>query len=385
MEILKNSNSYLINDYSKSSIVIGNFQEYYLIKDNFVYKTIIGKNKDEIYIKSKNYIIKFNQKELSKLIGMIFNSLEDAFDFIIEIFEKNQVLIKDIIINKEMTLIITIEEGKKTIMKLLFNTQKDENKFNIINEINKMKNEIKDIKKENLLLKNEIDNLKKYNQNKKNNNFKMLSYLTSDSYGYSNLDNSFTIFKSISDILYLVYATYEKSIICYNLINQKKTIEIKNCHKRYITNFRHYLDKINKRDLIISISNFDNNLKIWDAYNWGCILNLLNANNNGLLHSAYILNEINGLYAVTSNRNKTGPSEHIKVFVLNGQKIKEINNSDENTFFIDIFYDNNLLINYIIVGNVGYIKSYDYNNNELYHKYLDRDMNNSNKLYCHSV
>ena len=351
MEIIKYSNTYLINDYS--NIVIGNFQEYYLIKDNFVYKTIIGKNKDEIYIKSKNYIIKFNQKELSKLIGMIFNSLEDAFDFIIEIFEKNQVLIKDIIINKEMTLIITIEEGKKTIMKLLFNTQKDENKFNIINEINKMKNEIKDIKKENLLLKNEIDNLKKYNQNKKNNNFKMLSYLTSDSYGYSNLDNSFTIFKSISDILYLVYATYEKSIICYNLINQKKTTEIKNCHNRYITNFRHYLDKINKRDLIISISNFDNNLKIWDAYNWGCILNLLNANNN--------------------------------VFGLNGQKIKEINNSDENTFFIDIFYDNNLLINYIIVGNVGYIKSYDYNNNELYHKYLDRDMNNSNKLYCHSV
>jgi len=37
--------------------------------------------------------------------------------------------------------------------------------------------------------------------------------------------------------------------------------EIKNYHNEYINNFRHYLDKINKRDLIISISPDDSNIR----------------------------------------------------------------------------------------------------------------------------
>ena len=45
-------------------------------------------------------------------------------------------------------------------------------------------------------------------------------------------------------------------------------IEIKNAHDRDIINFRHHLDIINKRDLIISISSDDNDLKLWDVVKW---------------------------------------------------------------------------------------------------------------------
>ena len=79
--------------------------------------------------------------------------------------------------------------------------------------------------------------------------------------------NSFISFKSIYDILYLIYSTKKNAIIFYNLINNKKINEIKNAHQESITNFRHYLDSYNKRDLIISISLVDNNIKLWNIKN----------------------------------------------------------------------------------------------------------------------
>ena len=54
---------------------------------------------------------------------------------------------------------------------------------------------------------------------------------------------------------------------------------------------------------------------------------------------------------------------------MNCNKIKEIDNSKEKTFFIDIYYDNKESINYIITGNTTWATSYNYNKNEIYHKY----------------
>ena len=53
-------------------------------------------------------------------------------------------------------------------------------------------------------------------------------------------------------------------------------------------------------------------------------------------------------------------------FINNFIKIKEINNSNEQTFFIDTYYDKLLSVNYIITANCNYqnisepIKIYDF-------------------------
>ena len=60
----------------------------------------------------------------------------------------------------------------------------------------------------------------------------------------------------------------------------------------------------------------------------------------------------------------------IKVFDFNGDKIKEIKEQN-NIYFIDTYYDKTLSKNYIIIGNECDIKTYDYNENKLYHKYED--------------
>ena len=48
------------------------------------------------------------------------------------------------------------------------------------------------------------------------------------------------------------------SIISFNLVDNKKINEIKKAHNIYITSFSHFLDKQNKRDIIISVSSKDN-------------------------------------------------------------------------------------------------------------------------------
>ena len=215
-------------------------------------------------------------------------------------------------------------------------------------------------------------------------NLHYLCDITTDSYSEWCVDNIFLVFKSYNTILYLVYSTQNDSIIFYNIENKQKIGEIKKGHKNTITNFRHYFDDKNKRDLILSISKDDNNIKIWNINNLECITNITNVNINnnmkkGILPSACFLNFNDDIYIITSNLSKLGETEPIKVFDLKGNKIKEIKYSNDNTYFVDTYYENgnNVLNVYIIVGNPGFTKSYLYNRNELYHKYSEIDCSNS--------
>ena len=240
--------------------------------------------------------------------------------------------------------------------------KKEINENNIFNNNYEIKNDIQ--------INNKINKIEnKFNPN----NIQLLNNLTKDSYSDYTLDNTFTVFNSINNIIYLVYSNIKKSIIAYNIIDYKKINEIKNAHSRDITNFRHYLDKYNKRDLIISISLSDNNLKLWNITAFECLLNLENINKSGRLFSACLLSENNTNYIIASCAY--GNNEPIKIFDMNKNKIKEINESNDSIYFIETFYDNIFKKNYIIAGCNGFIKSFDYNNNQIYKKYNDNDNN----------
>ena len=223
------------------------------------------------------------------------------------------------------------------------------------------------------------------NKNTYNNNslkIKFIKDIITDSYIDIWLDNTFVLFKSINNIIYLIYTKDDISIIIFNLTNNQVISRIKNAHKKYISNFRYFLDKINNRDLFISISSSDNNLKLWNLYNLNCLLDLKKANHNGDLYSACFICYNNQNYIITSNSFFNDFSEKIKIFDFNGKKIKEIKDSNDETIFIDSYYDKNYLKTYIITGNKGYVKSYDYNENKLYHKYVE---NNENEINHYSL
>ena len=247
------------------------------------------------------------------------------------------------------------------------------------NKNNKKKNNYKEENKEEKRMQNNIEN--KFDSNPLNIGF--LKNLITDSFCRYWCDNTFSLFKSYNNIFYIVYTNNSKSIISFDIIDNKKIGEIKCAHNDYITNLRYYFDKENKRDLLMSLSEDDNNLKIWNINNLECLLNIKKVNENGWLSSAYFLNDNNNNYIVTSNKKVDLNTiiENIKIFNFNGKVIKQINNSNYSTIFLDTYYDTNLSKIFIITGNEGFNQSFDYNENKKYFKYCDNDTE-TNRHMC---
>ena len=129
----------------------------------------------------------------------------------------------------------------------------------------------------------------------------------------------------------------------------------------------------------MSISADDNNIKVWNLI-YECVLNIKNINKMGYLISASFLNYSNNIYIISSNCNWITKPEPIKVYDFKGKKIKEISNYTDNILFIDVYYDLELSKNFILTGNRGYVQSYDYDKNAIYHKYKEDD----NDIQSHS-
>jgi len=231
--------------------------------------------------------------------------------------------------------------------------------------------EEKELEKKKYKINGEAKKVQKSDIKSNDLNIELLTDLVNNSFSLFPLDNSFIVFKSIDNLIYIIYSTVINSIVCYNLNDQKQVIEIRNYHNDYIINFSHQFEKVKKRDLIMSISR-DNNIRIWNFTDWNCILNITDINDKGYLYSACFLYIEDQTYAITSNyipyRDNSDP---IKVFELNGNKIKEINNSKEKTLFIDVYYDNKNSKYYLITGNENCAESYDYYKSELYQSYND--------------
>ena len=334
------------------------YEEYFLNKDNGTYIFIIGIINSDIIIKYKDYEKILNNNNIS-ILKKPFNEIGKAYEYLINYFKKDQVFIKDIINNKSIKLLL-------------------KNNINNVSEDIEIVLEYNERKKDSTINK-KINNVE-YQSDPKNITF--LKEIIIDSYTNCYLDNTFCIFKSINNIFYLVYSNLSFSIISININNNKKINEIKKAHEHLITNFRYYFDSINNIDLILSISDFDNNLKLWNINNFECILNIKHVNKDGCIYSACFMNYNSQNFIVTSNckyyiniNENQNNYELIKVFDFNGNIIKLINESNEHTLFIDTYYDNKSSLHYIITGNKGYVKSYVYDNNKIYQKYNDNDNN----------
>ena len=235
------------------------------------------------------------------------------------------------------------------------------------------KKSIKEEKKEST--KKDEKPIKKINNSEKNLEIIDLQpskEIVNDAYNFDGVINTFVVFKSIDDKLYMVYITRFKSIISFNIVDEKKIKEIKDAHNDKITNIRYCSDKKNNLDLIISISSAINNIKLWKSTNLDLLYNFQKVNESGSLKSACFLNDKQEVYIIVSNSNNFDKAKPLKIYDIKGNLLKEINNSKDDTYFIDTYYDKKLSKNFIITGNYYDVKSYDYNENKLYYKYFDQ-------------
>jgi hypothetical protein len=252
---------------------------------------------------------------------------------------------------KSFNLLSKPTKRNKSLHKIYNSEKENINSINIKDNIEKKENE-------KILVKNSDINLCFY---------KDLSKSFVDDF-FSSINDTFTIFNSINNILYLIFASIEKSIIAYDLKNFQKICELKNAHNKYITNFRHIFDKNEKKDIIMSVSAIDNNLKLWNVSKWNCFLEIKNVNEKGALFSASFLLESNNIFILTSNYNFFKKKEPIKLFNLKQEKIFEIK-IDLSIIYIDCYYENDYNDIFIIINGQNKIFSYDYTNKKIYNKY----------------
>ena len=334
------------------------------------------------------------------------NSNDEIYNLLLQKFENNQVKIRETIKNEIITLVIKSEKIEINLIRTklnkdyiinklcksynsfiveIYNLQEENEKLKeqnniFMNEFPKVIKDVQFLKDENCKLVNEIQGLKSFHNRKDNENNEYLTnpnqlqlghYLTDDSYANKVIDNTFVIFNSRENYIYLVYATEDKNIQCMN-VNTKKIIKILlNPHNNnYISNLRYNFDKNNNRDLILSVSKEINHIKIWDINNWNCIVDLKNIYSCGFIRSACIMNGDNSNYIIVSNDDVF---ILIKIFDFNCLKINELPKSEDICYFIDSYYDIKKSNHYILSGNRLCVKSFDFKDNKLYRKYSEQN------------
>ena len=211
---------------------------------------------------------------------------------------------------------------------------------------------------------------------------KSINYLTKITYiDKNNVNNIFCVFESINNNFFLIFAHYS-SIIIYNIIDNKKVNEIIKAHNALIDNFQYHYDYINNRDLIMSISLYDCNIKIWDINKLECLFNNNYQKDNGIITAClFIHNEQN--YFAIGYYNKTEIKQYITIYDLKENENKQLKNSNDNIYYIDVYYDKKNKINYIIAGSDNFVKSFDYEQNKLYHIYSDNTSQIRNCVIIH--
>ena len=189
-------------------------------------------------------------------------------------------------------------------------------------------------------------------------------------YGGGYFQDNFCAFKSINNILFIIYSK-SKLIISYNLVKNKKVSEIKT--EANIHMIKHYYNKVNKIDLILSLGGIIREL--FNFRNWNLLAKINVVIQSGFLASGCLLfdnNEIN----IISAHHEYGLCDPMKVFNIKGSQIKEINYSGINTYCVDTYEENSNI--YIITANSMRAKSYDFNKNEVYRVYWDNEYANKN-------
>ena len=247
----------------------------------------------------------------------------------------------------------------KKIQKEIKAPQENNNKINIIND------------------KEEINKNQIIFESKSPINLKIHRTITHSSYLKYSIDNTFTVFTSLNNELLLVYGTKIKSLECFDLVKNKFHKAILNAHNGEIITIRHYCPKYLRQDLLLTGSNDDYAVKIWDVKTWTCIFNINKIYQKGNMFSICIFFDE---YQKESFVFTSSDSDYIKMWEMNGSFVKNINKTNINgNYFIDTYYDKKEYKYYLISGEMRSVKSYDINVGQLFRNYSD------NNSFCEHV
>ena len=301
--------------------------------------------------------LKSNNAEQLKLINEIDKLRKENKTLV----EQNTKLIKENLELKKLNLntnndyILHLNNQLKEKEERKEERKEEEIKNEIKNEINEEKNDISEIIKKDLFIK--------------------------DAFCDYYINNSFCVFTSLNSQIIIVYSTKDYSLNFMDIEKESILKIIEKAHTKNITNIRYFLDTINKRDLILSISKEIPEIKIWNLSNFECLLKLSKIYKKGEIYSSCILNRNNKNYILVSNYDKSATFP-IYIFDFSIKK-SLLNQSNDKIYYIDSFINENKNISkaYVITANETCIKSYDFDNNYLYKKYVEINEHSSHLYF----
>ena len=400
LEISLNENNLNEDNISENTFY---YEEYYLIKEKAIYKFVIGKRTNDIIIKYKNYELTLNNSDLCLLTKSLFETIDDAFLFINNIFEENKVIIKNIIQNKTITLLLNIfvyNKPKDIEMILLYNKSNNDLIINELNNnYNNLKKDINYLNNEIIILKREINQLKRdktnndvkiINNNKvdeiNNNKIKELNeninnkdeinnneYKNKINYKFikepqnlkykldiintntnAGLNDIFEIFISYKDNKeYLISPNRNNfNLDLFTLLNNNLILSLKG-HKNNIKTIRYFINKNYYNEYLISGD--DNKIVIiWDITNNYNIKYQIDTKYEHDIYSTLLIfpHNIDDNYIITStfNRSDDNDKSSTKIYSLNnGKFIKYINNTNDNGIYYLLSWYNKKNDQYYII------------------------------------
>jgi hypothetical protein len=196
------------------------------------------------------------------------------------------------------------------------------------------------------------------------------------------IDRTMTVFKSLKNEYLLIYSYSEDyknySLKCYDILKDKSMTKVQKAHSERVFTCSHFLDKHNKRDLLITAA-FDKKIKIWNITNNFKIIyekkpDYYFRENTYLLSEAILSDNNNKIYLIVSAYEIN--SNGYDLLYYNTSKNldwRHFENSRDNTNFLDIFYNNGNPE--IIAANLGNIKIYNFQNKQLIKFFRDNDNN----------
>ena len=189
--------------------------------------------------------------------------------------------------------------------------------------------------------------------------------ICSNSHKTNSIDRVFCAFKSFNGEPLVVWGSTALNIEFYDCNKEKIVKTIYQAHKQTIFSCRHYADIRLRIDYIITSSN-DRSVKVWDATKDNYVLYIPNVHNGYYIYSVSLLCHLHQEknYVITSC-----PNEKMKVWSFTGMYMYNFGQSNESTYFIDVFYNKNQKKYFIINANSNDVKSYYFESGDLYHKY----------------
>ena len=189
--------------------------------------------------------------------------------------------------------------------------------------------------------------------------------ICSNSHKTNSIDRVFCAFKSFNGEPLIVWGSTALNIEFYDCNKEKIVKTIYQAHKQTIFSCRHYADIRLRIDYIITSSN-DRSVKVWDATKDNYVLYIPNVHNGYYIYSVSLLCHLHQEknFVITSC-----PNEKMKVWSFTGMYMYNFGQSNESTYFIDVFYNKNQKKYFIINANSNDVKSYYFESGDLYHKY----------------